>query len=115
MLHVFLNCGLRLSELKNLKIDDIDFKENKFTIIGKGNKERINYLNKKTKDALEKYLKIRDKFKNKKIRNIQARTLKTAGASRDTKIVPNIGVIKKSLLLFVQNFDAATVLNKNNQ
>ena len=56
MLHVFLNCGLRLSELKNLKIDDIDFKENKFTIIGKGNKERINYLNKKTKEALEKYL-----------------------------------------------------------
>lgn len=36
MLHVFLNCGLRLSELKNLKIDDIDFKENKITIIGKG-------------------------------------------------------------------------------
>lgn len=64
MLHVFLNCGLRLSELKNLKIDDIDFKENKFTIIGKGNKERMNYLNKKTKEALEKYLKIRDKFKN---------------------------------------------------
>ena len=32
----------------------------KFTIIGKGNKERTNYLNKKTKDALIKYLKIRD-------------------------------------------------------
>jgi len=46
--------------------------------------------------------------------NLQARTLKTAGASRDTKIVPNIGAIKKSLLLFAQNFDAATLSNKNN-
>ncbi len=60
MLHLFLNCGLRLSEIKNLNIEDIDFKDNKFTIIGKGNKERTNYLNENTKDALMKYLKIRD-------------------------------------------------------
>lgn len=67
MLHLFLNCGLRLSEVKNLNIEDIDLKENKFTIIGKGNKERINYLNGKTKDALLKYLSIRDNFlKNNK-------------------------------------------------
>lgn len=54
------NCGLRLSEIKNLNIEDINLDDNKFTIIGKGNKERTNYLNKKTKDALIKYLKIRD-------------------------------------------------------
>ena len=60
MLHIFLNCGLRLSEIKNLNIEDINLDDNKFTIIGKGNKERTNYLNKKTKDALIKYLKIRD-------------------------------------------------------
>lgn len=41
-------------------IVDINLDDNKFTIIGKGNKERTNYLNKKTKDALIKYLKIRD-------------------------------------------------------
>lgn len=38
----------------------LNLDDNKFTIIGKGNKERTNYLNKKTKDALIKYLKIRD-------------------------------------------------------
>ena len=54
MLHIFLNCGLRLSEIKNLNIEDINLDDNKFTIIGKGNKERTNYLNKKTKDALIK-------------------------------------------------------------
>ena len=62
MLHIFLNCGLRLSELKNLNIEDIHLDDNKFTIIGKGNKERTNYLNGKTKEALIKYLEIRNKF-----------------------------------------------------
>lgn len=67
MLHLFLNCGLRLSEIKNLNIKDISLTDNKFTIIGKGNKEKTNYLNLKTKDALMKYLKIRDNFsKNNK-------------------------------------------------
>jgi len=60
MLHIFLNCGLRLSEVKNLNLEDIDLIDNKFTVIGKGNKERTNYLNDITREALLKYLKIRD-------------------------------------------------------
>jgi len=60
ILTMFLNCGLRLSELVNLKISDIDLKDNKITILGKGNKERISYLNKITKNALIKYLEIRN-------------------------------------------------------
>jgi site-specific recombinase XerD len=57
---IFLNCGLRLSELKDLNIEDIDLENNKFQIIGKGNKERTGYLNELTKDALLKYLEVRD-------------------------------------------------------
>ena len=64
ILHLFLNCGLRLSEMSNLNIDDFNFDEDKFNIIGKGNKERIGYLNKPTKEALLKYLKIRTKNKS---------------------------------------------------
>jgi len=64
MLSVFLTCGLRLSEIQNLKISNIKFDENKFTIIGKGNKERMCYLNKLTKNAILKYLDIR---KNKEV------------------------------------------------
>lgn len=59
ILHLFLNCGLRLSEVSNLNIDDIDLNEDKFKIYGKGNKERTGYLNVRTKAALEEYLKIR--------------------------------------------------------
>ena len=65
MLHIFLNCGLRLSEIKNLNIEDINLNDDKFTIIGKGNKKRTNYLNDITKEALLKYLNIRDNSHDK--------------------------------------------------
>ena len=40
---LFLNCGMRLSELVGINISDIDFSEDKMTVIGKGNKERAIY------------------------------------------------------------------------
>ncbi len=65
IIHLFLNSGLRLSELKNLSIDDLNLEEDKFCIIGKGNKERTGYINEITKKALEEYLRIRNNFKPK--------------------------------------------------
>lgn len=65
ILHLFLNCGLRVSELKNLNISDFNFSNDTFTIFGKGNKERTGYLNKSTKEALEKYLEIRNTIQPK--------------------------------------------------
>ena len=53
---LFLNCGMRLSDLVNINIKDIDFSECKMTVIGKGNKERTIYLNKACIKALEGYL-----------------------------------------------------------
>ncbi len=65
ILHLFLNSGLRLSELKNLNINDLDLKYNKFSIIGKGNKERTGYINDITRKALDKYLEIRESLNPK--------------------------------------------------
>lgn len=56
---LFLNCGMRLSELISINISDIDFHENKLRILGKGNKERMVYLNSACINALENYLVIR--------------------------------------------------------
>ena len=56
---LFLNCGLRLSELVGINIQDIDFSEAKLNVIGKGNKERTIYLNKACLKALSDYLFIR--------------------------------------------------------
>ncbi len=55
ILVLFLNCGLRLSELVSINLIDI---ENEFiTITGKGNKQRSLYLNRACNDAIEDYLK----------------------------------------------------------
>lgn len=56
---LFLNCGLRLSELCSVNINDLNFEERIFKVRGKGNKERIVYLNDACIDALKVYLKER--------------------------------------------------------
>ena len=56
---LFLNCGIRLSELVGININDIDFNECKMTVIGKGNKQRTVYLNKSCMVAIADYLSSR--------------------------------------------------------
>lgn len=58
---LFLNCGMRLSELVGINIKDIDFSDQKMNVIGKGNKERTIYLNKACMEALDAYLAVRPK------------------------------------------------------
>lgn len=52
--------GVRVSELVNLDIDDIDFEERECVVLGKGDKERIVYFDARTKIHLQKYLKMRN-------------------------------------------------------
>ena len=58
---LFLNCGMRLSELVGINIKDIDFEECKLNVICKGNKERTIYLNRACMRSLTDYLEIRPK------------------------------------------------------
>ncbi len=55
---LFLNCGLRLSELVGLDLRSIRG-DGSVKILGKGNKERIVYLNEACIDALNRYLAVR--------------------------------------------------------
>lgn len=55
---LFLNCGLRLSELASINIDSIKDRDT-LTVIGKGNKERTVFLNQATYEAIEDYILIR--------------------------------------------------------
>ncbi len=57
MLTILLNCGLRVSELQNIRLSHI--RGNTLTVTGKGNKERQLFLNDATKKALEDYLAVR--------------------------------------------------------
>lgn len=56
---LFLNTGMRLSELVGLNIQSFDPELTFVKVLGKGNKERIIYLNSAAKDAVINYLRIR--------------------------------------------------------
>ena len=60
ILTIFLNCGLRLSELVALNYNDIK-SDNSMRVVGKGNKERIVYLNNACVEAIKAYMRVRPK------------------------------------------------------
>jgi len=57
ILTIFLNCGLRISELANLDLTDL--REDSLRVLGKGNKERIVYINDACVEAINDYLQVR--------------------------------------------------------
>ena len=59
ILTLFLNCGIRLSELAGLNITDLDNELRSMRVVGKGNKERLVYLNEACESALKTYLSVR--------------------------------------------------------
>lgn len=58
---LFLNCGMRLSELVGINLTDISDDLTKLVVTGKGSKMRTVYLNSACQIALESYLKVRAK------------------------------------------------------
>ena len=54
---LFLNCGMRLSELVGIDLVDIEREYQYVRVVGKGSKERIIYLNEACKKVLDEYLR----------------------------------------------------------
>ncbi len=84
ILTIFLNCGLRLSELVGLNYNDISPDNSTIRVLGKGNKERIVYLNNACVYAIENYMKVRPKdgvidknalFLSNRLKRISTRTV----------------------------------------
>lgn len=69
---LFLNCGMRLSELVGLDLKDYSKDNRTLRLFGKGSKERIVYLNDACVDALDKYLTIRNSDEVLKKKSINA-------------------------------------------
>lgn len=83
ILTLFLNCGLRVSELVGINLTDI--RDRTLRVLGKGNKERMLFLNDACMDAIERYLPNRVKphdidknalFTSKKRNRISTQTVK---------------------------------------
>jgi len=59
ILELLFSTGLRVSELANLKRDNVNLKREEFTVMGKGRKSRIVFLSEQAKYWIKKYLDAR--------------------------------------------------------
>ncbi len=59
LIEVLYSTGCRLSEISNMKIENINWSSNSVRVVGKGNKERVAYLNSKAVFHLERYFEDR--------------------------------------------------------
>ncbi len=59
ILTLFLNCGMRLSELVGINLGDFSRENRTLRLFGKGSKERIVYVNDACIEAIDAYLKVR--------------------------------------------------------
>lgn len=82
---LFLNCGLRLSELCSIRLNDL--REDTLTVMGKGGKERTIYLNGACLDSISQHLKTR---RSKDIKDPEAMFVSRLGRRISTKTVQHI-------------------------
>lgn len=56
---LFLNCGMRVSELTGINLSDLSDDFHSLMVTGKGSKQRLLFLNQACRDAIRAYLKVR--------------------------------------------------------
>lgn len=71
LFEIMYSTGMRVSEVSNLKVSNINFSDNSIRVMGKGSKERIVYYGFILKEILDKYMSVRNEFlKNKNLDNL---------------------------------------------
>lgn len=111
---LFLNCGLRVSEMAGLNYTDIR-SDNTLRVVGKGNKERVIYLNSACIDAIKEYMKVRpvDDVKDKRAlfisRNHKRMSVKTI-QSMVYKYLEKIGLNAQGYSCHKLRHTAATLM-----
>lgn len=100
ILEMLYSTGIRVSELANMELKNINFSERKILILGKGNKERYVYFGTICADLMDKYLRLdhrnspylligkrNNKLNEREIRKIVTDTAKKAGIA--VKVSPH--------------------------
>ncbi len=105
MLVVFVDMGLRLSELINAQLDYLDMKRQSLKVRGKGAKDRKVFFEKRTFRALKKWLRVRDnvekvwddtvfifqkveKLKKRNIQRLMSKIQRSAGLEEEKSHLP---------------------------
>ncbi len=65
IIELFYGTGIRLRELANLKLSDLDFANGLIRVVGKRNKQRLVPMGELAKISLKNYLEVREQFKQK--------------------------------------------------
>ena len=89
--------GIRVSELVNLKIKDINFNERSIRIFGKGKKERIVYYGEYAEVSLNDYLNIRNSDNEYLILNNNGKQITTRGIEKIIDKLANTACIKNNV------------------
>ena len=88
ILEILYSTGIRVSELVNLKISDIDFYNKKIRVLGKGNKERIVLFGNRCENLLKRYIKESRVVLNKK--KLEYLFLNNLGQNISVRSIENI-------------------------
>lgn len=91
ILCLFLNCGLRISELVGLNLQDV--REDSLRVVGKGSKERIVYINDACIEAVQAYLPDRTRMVDKSCAALFVSTRRKRMSVDSVQVV-----VKRSLL-----------------
>jgi tyrosine recombinase XerC len=86
ILELFYSTGIRLSELVNLNVNDVDVRKSQVTVMGKGNKQRVIPIGKQAIDAYKNHIKTRPKLLTNGSENDDKKALFIA--SRGGRIYP---------------------------
>ena len=101
MIDLLASSGMRVGELVNLNIEDINFNERECIVLGKGNKERLvyfdartklhlkNYLEKRTDDNPALFVTLRAPFERLQIGGVETRLRKFGDRLNSTKVYPH--------------------------
>lgn len=113
---IFLNCGLRLSELVGINLTSIQ--GGYLRVLGKGNKERMVYLNEACQDAVERYLEVRPRdgvkdknalFLSKRLQRISPKTVQWLVK----RYLKNAGIDTSEFSTHKLRHTAATLMYRN--
>lgn len=109
ILTIFLNCGLRLSELTNIEIKNIE--HDSITFTGKGNKIRTVPLNVATRDAINAYFRIRPKARTDNLFvSVQGEPLKSNAIATIVKVAIRKAKLDSELSAHKLRHTAATLM-----
>ena len=103
ILEIFYSTGVRISEIINIKIQDLFLDKKMIKILGKGSKERYVILGKEALNSISEYLRIRHKILNCSIENLYLYPALIRNSKKSISYKSMYNLVKKYLMKISNN------------